>query len=197
MLVSGSVFAQDENLQLFSSTKPVLENAFSGEFGDKVKGKGAWTIKDGVLTGKPTEGQKHGPAAYLIQECKDGVIEFEFRIEDGKNCQLVLDDAKTNDHKLRLVFFKEGRAIVIAGSQAGKTLRNAGKVKKYATLSPSVWSKVTLEYLGANMVVHLNGKVIFNKKVNDHFGANKDKMVFTTKGVASFRNLKYSTGVAK
>ncbi|MCM8530754.1 MAG: hypothetical protein NE330_06285, partial [Lentisphaeraceae bacterium] len=161
MLMSGTLFAQEENLQLFKSTKLVLAEGLSGKYGDKVKGKGAWTLIDGVLTGKPTEGQMHGPAAYIMQECTDGVIQFEFRIEDGKNCQLVLDDAKENDHKLRLVFFKEGRCIVIAGSQKGKTLRNAGKVQKYPTLSSTEWAKVTLEYLGPKIVVHLNGKIIF------------------------------------
>ena len=181
---------------LFSSTKLELENVFKGDLGDKVKGHGAWTLKDGVLSGKPTVGQKHAPVAHLKHPCSNGVIQYEVKLEDAKVSQIVLNDDK-KDHKLRLVIFQEGKVLVLAGSNKKKNLKNSGKVKKVSALKSTDWYRVTLEYSGSQIAVHFNGELIFSKKVHDDFAADKSDIAFTMKGSASFRNFKYWSGQSK
>ena len=155
-----------------------------------VKGKGSWTVADGVLTGVEKAEDKHVAGIGLKIDCTDAVIEFEFNVVEGKYIHLTVNTIKGGkDTRLRFAVSGDGKVDLRAGAQKKKAYSLLGKAVKISD-HKNKWHSVKIQYSGQEIVVELDGKVIIDGEAVKEFLGNKNKINLVVNGKASFRNFK-------
>ncbi len=140
----------------------------------------ASTVKDGVLIAAQEEGASHGAVLETLVNFKDAIIQFSFKLEGTTRFNVPIDDKQYKEshagHICRLsitpqsIFLgddKEGvmRNDIFAmrrGTDEEKAAANKllkGRSTTVPTpIQPGTWYTVTMEILGDEMLVSLDGK---------------------------------------
>ncbi|WP_309572117.1 hypothetical protein [Deinococcus sp.] len=151
--------------------------------------KGRWAAQDGVLRGEYLAAENH-PATFRHEVAlRDGVIQFDVRLDTAKAITLSLNDAK--GHVARLVLDARGfQARKDDHDHAGPDKAEAFNAVKLP-LATDAWHTVTVELLGTRMLASVDGQkdsVSFGQA--DLIGTQKTNVGLTVSGgAASFRNL--------
>ncbi|MCM8534305.1 MAG: hypothetical protein NE334_00050 [Lentisphaeraceae bacterium] len=158
-----------------------------------VKGKGRWTVTAGVLNGLELPEDKHVAGIGIKADCANSIVEFEFKIEEGKGIFMKLMNQKgKKDTKLRFGVSSNGTVDLRAGSQKQKLFKAVGKSTKISNFSLDKWYKAKIAYLDNSISVSIDSKELIKGQVNASFSGPKNKLNLVVSGKASFKNFKLS-----
>ncbi|MCM8530755.1 MAG: hypothetical protein NE330_06290 [Lentisphaeraceae bacterium] len=158
-----------------------------------VKGKGQWTVTAGVLNGLELPEDKHVAGIGIKADCANSIVEFEFKIEEGKGIFMKLMNQKgKKDTKLRFGVSSNGTVDLRAGSQKQKLFKVVGKKAKIESFTIGQWHSVKMTYLENDISVSIDSKELLKGKANVSFKGPKNKLNLVVNGKASFKNFKLS-----
>jgi hypothetical protein len=148
---------------------------------------GKWEFVDGVMKGTELKEDKHGAVARFPLQYKDVVIQYDVRVDGCRMTTLSINDAK--EHVCRVLINKDG----FTAQKDDHDHEGPDKAVKFGTqkvdIQPGAWKTVVLELKGAEMVAHIDGKVVAG--AHELIATSKANFGFTVAGEsASFRNLR-------
>ncbi|MCM8538483.1 MAG: hypothetical protein NE334_21240 [Lentisphaeraceae bacterium] len=201
LLLSVTVSAEFKSV-LFKAPVLEVEDALTESSWKKnwKAAMGKWYWKNDAIVGEENLAQNHHAGAGHIHTMHSGIIEAEFRMDDSKRIQVGHDylakDRK--DHLLRIIVTSSGKLSVRAGSGWGKTtkMKQVGKGTK-VSVEKGKWHKVAFEFDKQKVIVHFDGKKVFEGVCEANQDVVKNRIALTAKGFASFRNVKFWNGVSK
>jgi hypothetical protein len=156
------------------------------------KAKGRFEPKSDHVVAIEIPEEHHHAGVGRVQSMQSGVMQVEFRFDDSPGIQFGLDytdDAK-KDHLLR-VQVSPDKLAVRAGAGWGKTtsMKPVGKPIP-VTVAPGEWHTGVVEFHKQEILVHMDGKVVFYGVVETPLDVEKNRLALNANGTASFRNLK-------
>lgn len=116
--------------------------------------KGDWQIKEGALCGLNKEADHHAAVLSLGIPNHDSIIQFSFRLDEGKGFGLSYNSAK--GHLFRVLVDKEGVKINMDGSKTDPTLKGStlGSIKD--KIKPGEWHTMLVEVIGTKVAVQID-----------------------------------------
>jgi hypothetical protein len=161
-----------------------------------------FTVEGGVLKGVQTR-EDHGAVGRIYRPMKDVIVEFRFKLDGSTGFNAVFDDQKYKGshagHIVRVMFMpkmirlgddKEGamrndiyemRKDPARKSEADKLLEGRGSTGPIA-LEQDKWHKATIELVGDQMRVSLDGKPVGYLKSSGLAHETKSSFHFTVPG---------------
>jgi hypothetical protein len=208
---AGQAFAEESAALLAKPGKLLFEDDFArSDMKPKWKvGKGAWAIKDGVVSAEEIPADKHGAYAYIDPnvQYKDAVVEFSFKLDGAKNLHLNMRDSNFKGahagHVLRATILPTGVQLVdmITGGMKNENYvitsdpkasaedkkavyaRIKDKTANYKfNLDLSAWHHARVEVVGDEMLMIIDGKPAGYIKSEGIDHATKNMIGFTVGG---------------
>ena len=162
------------------------------------KAKGQFTAMEDHVVAEEILAEDHAAGAGRIHSMNSGILQIDFRMDDTTNTSFGLDytSPEKKDHLLR-VNLKDGKLSVTTGSGWGSTT-------KMKPIGPGVpvelneddWNTSAVEFYGQEILVHLNGAVVYHGISEPNLEVEKNRIALVSRGKASFRNVKYWPGEA-
>ena len=159
-----------------------------------------WTIDDGVLVGQPaTEEQQeknkaagtghYGRSAVASVESRfeDAIIEFEFRIKDGKKLVFV-GNAPGRSHLFNVNLSPEEASLMRFQDKKAPADKKEVLAKAPVRLPAGEWHKVKVVMKGETVTLSVNGKEILSAS-HQRFGGSKHDPSFRTGGTVQLDNI--------
>ncbi len=148
-LATASLWADDKSLGL--PGKLIYENAFVSPPDAKWRAaKGQWESLDGALRGTEKPDDKHAAVTRIPIKLKDFIIEFECKLEGGKQCALSINDAK--EHVARIIVTPTSVTV----KRDDHDHDGPDKAVIFATLpaefKSGTWHKVRMEMVGDTLL---------------------------------------------
>lgn len=118
-------------------------------------GLGTWKTENGILRGFESGPRRHGPVKMRRLVLRDGVIEFQFRLE-GKAAfaGIVFNGSQDRGHIVHLVMARD-HVRILAHPQKGETKE---LTRRPATLAMGDWHRVKLTFQGPLMTAVIDGQ---------------------------------------
>ncbi len=177
----------------------LLEEDFKSELSkDWFWGLGTWSAKDGILRGFESGERRHGPVKMRHFAFKDGVVNFDFRMEGkAKFAGAIFNGSQERGHIFHLVIAKD-RIRLIAHPKKGETVELLNEPNQ---LAAGKWHTARLVLKGDTAIATIDGTktvsashpCLTEKKLTFGLGGDSGGPEGEKAGALEFRGLKISS----
>lgn len=176
---AAAVAAESKDLEpmLTVRGKQVLSDDFSSPSIDSKwkPGKGKWEIKDGALKGVEVAADMHAATIHTPIKQTDGIYQFDFRFDGGKQTHLSLNGAK--GHICRVTITANGFQVRKDGAKNDEKDKGILLDSCKMTFEKGKWYTMIVETSGKEMLARVDDK---------HFAFGDDEKVATAKAMMGF-----------
>jgi|SRR5712691_8256108 len=147
--------------------KPVLTTPGKLVFGDDFSSgslakpwtvaKGDWQVKDGVVSGKEKQEDKHNAVLALAQPNRNSVIQVSFRLDGAKMFHLSYNHAK--GHLFRVIVVPGGLSINKDKDAKDPNSKGAVLARSDTKFEPGKWYTLMVEVQGGSVNVQTDNGV--------------------------------------
>jgi hypothetical protein len=119
--------------------------------------KGDWQVKDGIVTGKEKQEDKHNAVLALAQPNRNSVIQVSFRLDGAKMFHLSNNHAK--GHLFRVIVVAGGLSISKDKDAKDPNSKGAVLARSDAKFEPGKWYTLMVEVQGGSVNVQTDNGV--------------------------------------
>jgi hypothetical protein len=169
--------SKDMEAMMCTRGKQVLSEDFSGPSLDSKwkPAKGKWEIKDGALKGVEVAADMHAAVIHTPIKQTDGIYQFDFRFDGGKQTHLSLNGAK--GHICRVTITPNGFQVRKDGAKNDEKDKGVLLDSCKMNLEKGKWY---------TMIVETSGKEILARVDDKHFAFGADDKVANEKQMLGF-----------
>ena len=149
--------------------------------------KGQWEIKDGALTGREVESDRHAAAIRTAVPFENAVLQFDFRLDGSSGFSLSVNEEK--GHHSRVLVTPDGISLVKDRDKKDPKSLSLPLARQNRPFKPGVWHTMIIEYSGNDLLAHTD-KQTFVLGTHPQMGSAKINFGFPVRGEsASFDNI--------